>query len=237
MSNKVVIESVSGTALGTFDIFRSLSITKRDLIASELTLSRVDKGQFIITHKSAGDDVYFLMAGKVRVCTLSQVGKQVHFEELLPGMMFGELSAIDGLQRSSDCLSIEDCNLVVMTADHFRRLINQYPEVQQAVLLRLASMVRGNMQKVFEFSTLSVVQRIHCELLRLASDASSDSPEIVLTSAPTHAEIASRVSTHREAVTRELKSLENSGLITWKKNTYVIHDAVKLSELAFSSQQ
>ena len=111
---------------------------------------------------------------------------------------------------------------------------DRYSDVQHSVLLRLAAMVRGNMQKVFEFSALSVVQRIHCELLRLASDANADSPEILLTSVPTHAEIASRVSTHREAVTRELKAMETSGLITWKKNHHVIHDVVKLSELAFS---
>ncbi len=227
---------VSGTVLGTFDIFRGLNIAKRELIARELRMSQINKGQFIITNNSAGDDVYFLISGRVRVCTLSQAGKQVHFEELLPGMMFGELSAIDGLQRSSDCLSMEDCNLVLMSSEQFNNVIRKYAEVQQYVLLRLASMVRGNMQKVFEFSTLSVVQRIHCELLRLASDANADTSEIVLISAPTHAEIASRVSTHREAVTRELKSLESSGLITWKKNDYVIHDVVKLSELAFSKQ-
>lgn len=227
---------VSGTVLGTFDIFRTLSITKRELIASELRMCRVDKGQFIITNNSAGTDVYFLVSGRIRVCTLAQTGKQIHFEELQPGMMFGELSAIDGLARSSDCLSMEECNLVVMSSDQFIRSISQHSEVQRIVLLRLAAMVRGNMRKVFEFSALSVAQRIHCELLRLASDASADSPEIVLNNAPTHAEIASRVSTHREAVTRELKSLESNGLITWKKHDYVIHDLVKLSELAFRKQ-
>ncbi len=227
---------VSGTALGTFDIFRGLSIGKRELIARDLRMYKVEKGQFVIANKSPGTDVYFLVSGRVRVCTFAQTGKQIHFEELLPGMMFGELSAIDGLQRSSDCLSMEDCHLAVMTSDQFKRVIHQHRDVQRYVLLRLAAMVRGNMQKVFEFSALSVVQRIHCELLRLASDASADSPEIALTSAPTHAELASRVSTHREAVTRELKALETNGLITWKKNDYVIHDVAKLSELVFKRQ-
>lgn len=232
----VEIGSVSGTVLGTFDIFRALSIDQREQIANELLMYRVGKGQFVISDKSSSTDVYFLVSGRIRVCSIAQTGKQIHFEELLPGMMFGELSAIDGLERSSDCLSMEDCTLAIMTSDHFKRVINRHPEVQQSVLLRLAAMVRGNMRKVFEFSALTVGQRIHCELLRLASDARADSPEILLATVPTHAEIASRVSTHREAVTRELKLLETDGLITWKKNHHVIHDVVKLSEMAFNRQ-
>ena len=88
------------------------------------------------------------------------------------------------------------------------------------------------MQKVYEFGALSVPQRIRCELLRLASEAKSNSSEIEISNVPTHLEIAARISTHREAVTREINALEMSGLITWKKDKHIIHDIAGLSELA-----
>jgi len=226
-------KQVTGTVLGTFEIFRTLDIATREKIAGELQMHKAEKGRFVVSSNNSDTDVYFLISGRIRVSSLAQKNKQIHFEELLPGMMFGELSAIDGLPRSSDCISMETCHLATMSSDKFKQIMITYPQVQHAVLLRLAAMVRGNMQKVYEFSALSVPQRIQCELLRLASDATVDSPRIVLDTAPTHAEIASRVSTHREAVTRELKSLEQTGLITWKKNDYVIHDVARLSELVF----
>lgn len=228
------VQKVSGTVLGTFDIFRGLDIETREVIAEGLQMHRYAKGQFVISSRNKDTDVHFLVSGRVRVCTFANSGKQIHFDELVSGMMFGELSAIDGLQRSSDCISMEDCIIAVMSDEQFHGAISKFPQVRKAVLLRLTSMIRGNMQKVFEFSALSVPQRVQCELLRLAADANSSTEEIVLDSAPTHAEIAARVSTHREAVTRELKTLEAAGLITWKKNNYVIHDAVQLSSLAFT---
>ena len=233
MRNKPEASKVSGTVLGTFEIFQMLDIATRDEIADELQMRQVNKGQFVISSASVDTDVYFLNSGRIRVCTFAQAGKQIHFEELHSGMMFGELSAIDGLSRSSDCISLEDCHLVVMSSEQFKAVLKKYSQVQHAVLIRLAGMVRANMRKVFEFGALTVSQRIHCEILRLASEARSESTEIVLKSAPTHAEIAARISTHREAVTREVKSLETTGLITWKKNNYVIHDIAKLSDLVF----
>lgn len=226
-------KKVTGTVLGTFEIFRTLDMVTREKIADELELLKVDKGKFVISSSNSDTEVFFLISGRIRVSSLAQKNKQIHFEELLSGMMFGELSAIDGLPRSSDCISMEPCHLATISSEKFKRIMITHPRVQHAVLLRLAAMVRGNMQKVYEFSALSVPQRIQCELLRLASDATVDSPQIVLDTAPTHAEIASRVSTHREAVTRELKSLEQTGLITWKKNDYIIHDIARLSELVF----
>lgn len=92
----------------------------------------------------------------------------------MSGMMFGELSAIDGLPRSSDCISMEPCHLATISREKFKQIMITHPRVQHAVLLRLADMVRGNMQKVYEFGALSAPQRIQCELLRLASDATVD---------------------------------------------------------------
>ena len=234
VENNREIKSVSGTVLGTFEIFKMLDIATRDEIALKLRMHQVDKGQFVISGQGADTDVYFLISGRIRVCTFALGGKQIHFEELRSGMMFGELSAIDGMSRSSDCISLDVCHLAVMSSDCFKAILSEHSQVQHAVLIRLAGMVRANMQKVYEFGALSVSQRVRCELLRLASEAKSDASEIVLNSVPTHAEIAARISTHREAVTREVKALETTGLITWRKNKYAIHDIAGLSELVMS---
>ena len=227
---------VSGIALGTFEIFSKLDMDARNEIARNTHQRTVEKGQYIISAENNDSDVYFLISGSVRVCSFSHNGKPIHFDELSSGMMFGELSAIDNRERSSDCISVTKCTLAVMKAGQFRQIITDHQTVRDAVLFRLASMVRDNMQRVYEFSALSVPQRIRCELLRLSSvaessQASEPNSDIHLVAVPTHAEIAARISTHREAVTRELKSLETLGIITWKPKKYVIHDIAFLSEI------
>lgn len=222
--------TLSSTVVGQFDLFRELDKSALDTIADLMRVKYVDKGQYIISASSGGSDVFFLISGKVRVCFFAENGKQVHFDELLAGMMFGELAAIDDKGRSSDCISIVDCQLGILGAEEFRMLIAQYRPVQDAVLKRLAAMVRVNMRKVYEFAAFSVSQRIRFELLRMASEAPASKGPIVLKNVPTHAELASRVSTHREAVTRELNALINKGTISWTHSEHIIHDVVALSD-------
>jgi len=68
-------------------------------------------------------------------------------------------------------------------------------------------------------------------LLRLARDQELDADKAVITPVPTHADIASRVSTHREAVTRELTALARDGLIERGDGVLVIADVPRLAQL------
>jgi hypothetical protein len=52
---------------------------------------------------------------------------------------------------------------------------------------------------------------------------------------PTHTEIAARVSTHREAVTRELTRLARIGLIEREKNALVVTDLERLAEMVHAA--
>ena len=47
----------------------------------------------------------------------------------------------------------------------------------------------------------------------------------------THAELAARISTHREAVTRELNRLQKAGIIARDEKTWVITSIEKLREM------
>jgi len=53
--------------------------------------------------------------------------------------------------------------------------------------------------------------------------------------APTHTEIASRVSTHREAVTRELTRLSRTGLIERQRNGLLVKDVERLAEMVHAA--
>ncbi len=99
------------------------------------------------------------------------------------------------------------------------------------MLKRLSKQVRDLTERVFEFSTLAVKNRIHAELLRLARDHAGDGDSAVISPAPTHAEIASRVSTHREAVTRKLNELAHVGLIEQHGRVLTIRSISKLARM------
>ncbi len=106
-----------------------------------------------------------------------------------------------------------------------------HPEVSATVLKDLTCQVRALSERVFEFSALAVRNRIHAELLRLAHADPALGKTAVISPAPTHADIASRISTHREAVSRELSALSREGLIERCGQELVIRDLDRLARM------
>ena len=225
----------SSAALATFDLFRNLP--RHDLadIAALMRTRKYVVGNFIITHAQTDTDIYFILGGKVRVCAFSFNGKQVYFDELDAGSMFGEIAAIDGGERSGDCIAVEDVVLAVMSREDFLEIVRQYPIVLDTLLRRLTGMLRQQMKRVYELTSCSVSQRIRFEILRMASIHATNNEQgnksVQIHSPPTHSEIATRLGIRREAVTRELNKLEMQGVITWRPGAHLVNDVSLLMQL------
>jgi CRP-like cAMP-binding protein len=99
------------------------------------------------------------------------------------------------------------------------------------MLLQLASLVRGLTERVIDLSTLGVQNRIHAELLRLAREAGVTGNTARIDPAPKHSDVASRVSTYREQVTRELSALVKAGILERGEHALVIRDLARLERL------
>jgi CRP/FNR family cyclic AMP-dependent transcriptional regulator len=175
--------------------------------------------------------VFFITLGEVRVTIYSSAGKAVSFRELAAGEIFGEFPAIDCGPRSASVEARTNCVIASMAGATFRDLLATEQGLAFALLPRLVKTIRALTTRVYEFSTLAVNNRIHAELLRLASLGGKDGKGARIAPAPTHAEIASRVSTHREAVTRELNRLAKEGVIEKRGGTLVVRDINRLSEM------
>ncbi|MEE8270815.1 MAG: Crp/Fnr family transcriptional regulator [Alphaproteobacteria bacterium] len=216
--------------LGQLEIFVGLSPDELDALAKRVRWRRYGAKHEVFGHTDDSQDVYFVIEGSVRVSVYSHGGKEVSFRDLQAGEMFGELSAIDGQPRSAGVVTLTDTVLAAVTAGAFREMLADYPPVAMATLKRLTKLVRALSDRVFEFSALQVRNRIHAELLRMAGEQAGAGNTVLLSPAPRHADIASRVSTHREAVTRELNRMARAGMIERRGSDMVIRDVERLAE-------
>jgi CRP/FNR family transcriptional regulator, cyclic AMP receptor protein len=213
------------------DLFADLSADERRVLAGRCQAHHYETDKRILSHEDSSSDVYFIVSGKVRVTIFSRSGKEVSFRDLAAGQLFGDLSAIDGGSRSASVVSLSDTVIVSMPAEVFWEVLHKHPAAAAIILKELARLVRALSERVVEFSTLGVKNRIHAELLRLAREHMQGANKAAITPAPTHSEIASRVSTHREAVTRELNHLAQDGLIERHRGGLTILDVARLSRL------
>ena len=120
--------------------------------------------------------------------------------------------------------------MALLTANVFRNVLLTEPEVAERLLKQFVMEIRELTTRVYEFSTLAVRYRIQSEVLRLCEFVNSGERSKIVP-APTHAELASRTSTHREAVTRELNRLAKIAILEQRKRELVIRDVERLAAL------
>lgn len=222
---------LSADVLGNVELFRHLPLEDRRALASNCHAHRCKARQQIVSLAEHSTDVYFIVNGKVRATIYSLSGKEVNFRDLGVGEMFGDLSAIDGEPRSSNIVALTDTVVVSMPANVFLEALQRHPTLALIALRKLTALVRILCERVIEMSTLDVKNRIHAELLRLIQNSTRDEKTAVIEPAPRHAEIASRISTHREAVTRELNHLTHIGLLERRNGTLVVNNVGEFSRM------
>ena len=212
-------------------VFEKLPDTALRSVAEKCKWRDYTAGELILSRHDSSTDVSFLLAGKARAIGYSCEGKAVIFVDLKPDTMFGEIAAIDRKQRSASIEALEPCTTASLSADDFEQLMVSEPSVAIATLHHVVAEVRRLSERVFEFSTLVVQNRIHAELLRLAGEVPQQHAQVTLSPAPSLSDIADRISTHREAVSRELSRLTAIGILRRERGKLVITDVGKLSEL------
>jgi CRP-like cAMP-binding protein len=202
-----------------------------EALAQQCRWRRVPAGQRVISRDAQDHDVYLIVGGRLRITAFSAAGRQVTYRDIATGDWFGDLAAIDGRGRSADVDALEDSLLASMTPAIYRRLLHDHPVVCDRVLDRLAGLVRDLTERVFDFSTLGVQNRVHAELLRLAKEAGVQGNVARIDPAPKHSDIAGKVSTYREQVTRELSAMAKQGLIERSNGALVVPDVSRLERI------
>jgi CRP-like cAMP-binding protein len=198
---------------------------RQELLSRARTL-KIRKGQSVLSRGEPSSEIFVVLEGRLQVVLYSADGREVSLRDLHEGELFGELGAIDGAARSASVVAAADGRLLAISQDSFRKAVLSSPEAALWLIRRLTSQVRGLTDRVFELSALNVRARVHCELLRMARAQLSGVKHEV-----THAELASRIGTHREAVTRELKALADQNIIRNGRRRLEVVDAPALEAI------
>jgi len=217
--------------LRVISLFEDMQDAELARIAELCVIRTYDKTAQIVGQQDKTTDVFFVLSGTVRFSSYAPTGREVIYDDVSAGRIFGEFSAIDGKPRSATCLAVSDCTLARMTAAKFHDLLVANGAIAWRLVELLVAKIRPMSERVFEVSALSVRERVRRELLRLAETGSTSRDGIVIHPAPTHYEIAARIGSHREAVTREFNRLEAENIVEVKRREIRIVDIGQLRSL------
>lgn len=217
--------------LQKIDLFQGLDTRSLREIAAKCHWTRFKRNEIIVRRGGADRNVYFVIAGLVRVAA-DAGARRFTFRDIEPGGFFGEHSAIDAGGGFADAVAVRESVLASMPPEVFRAIVSDHPTVRERLLRRLTGSVRELADRVLHLGAQSVQSRIRAELLRVARAAGASGNTARLDPAPTHADIASRVGTSREQVTRELSRLAKEGLLVRRGRALIVQDFAMLESLS-----
>ena len=215
-------------SLGKTPLFAGLPPEAIRDLDSHCTWRVTPAGEWVIDVQSDTRDVFFVISGHLQI-VIPWSGREIIFGDLRDGEFVGDLSAIDGEQHRAGVRAVVDTLNARMSAAVFRDSIHRYPVVCDRVLAAIVREFRNLATRTRERIYLGVRERLCAELLRLSRPVAGG--RIVISPPPTHVELAARVTTHREAVTKMLNALEREGAIARSRAAITLLDPDRLRRI------
>jgi uncharacterized membrane protein len=127
---------------------------------------------FLFRTGDAGDAMYLIEHGKVRICMQAIDGHEVTLTELGRGDFFGEMALLDGQRRSADAVVAEDARLALLSREHFLSFMRSNPDVALEMLTALANRLRRTDELLRHSATrnVNVEERAQFTLADRAAD-------------------------------------------------------------------
>ena len=111
---------------------------------------------FLFRTGDAGDAMYLIEHGKVRICVQAIDGHEVTLTELGRGDFFGEMALLGGQRRSADVVVAEDARLALLSREHFLSFMRSNPDVALEMLTALANRLRHTDELLRQSATRNV---------------------------------------------------------------------------------
>ncbi len=184
-------------------------------------------GHTVVSADDETRDVYFIREGAVRVALATSGGQEIIFTDLGVGERFGEMSAIDGNRRSATIVALVRTRMLVVPAALFLREVLASPEASHGLMVWLSTLLREKDRRLLELVALPVRLRLAAELLRLARTRGTRNGQSI-SPPPTHHELAGRIGTRREVVSREMSALGADGLLESDRRAIRLLDPPRL---------
>lgn len=222
----------SSEFLSFVPIFSDLPNDELDKIEKIGTRKHFEKNEVILVEEEAGNALFVIVSGKVKVARTSGDEKEVILTILTDSDFFGEMAILDGLTRSATVTAIEKTELFLIQRNDFLNLLRSYPDVAIALLQELTKRLRGADMKIKALSLKDAEGKVATVILQLADDIGMiRQGKVEIEKVPQQQDLANMAGTSRETISRTFHSFAKKGLIEIEGNKLRILDYEKFKEM------
>jgi CRP/FNR family transcriptional regulator len=214
--------------LARVPLFEALDARELELVFDHSRERCYAAGQPLFFEGDPCPGLYVLLAGHVKICKTSASGREIAlYIEAAPGSI-AEVPLFDGGPFPATACALDEVSALLIERESFRQLCHLHPELPCRILASVGRRLRSMVGLIETLTFGGVRQQLARLLLEFRDEAGDDTLALPIS---TH-EMAMRLGTAREVVSRNLSRFQAHGLIRVHKRQLVILDPPGLSREA-----
>lgn len=226
MKTKYPVQEASQT-LRAVSYFKGLDEDSFEAIVRSAYRQDYDPGQLVILEGEPTSGLYIVQAGWLKVSKISLDGREQTLQYLGAGEVFNAISIFTGTMSQASVTALEPTRLWIIGRDRMLELLDTHAQMARMIIQDLAERVMQLISLVEDLSLRTVEARLARLLLEQATGTIISRQKWA-----TQTEIASRLGTVPDVVSRVLRKLVERGLIQITRQEIMILNRRELEMIA-----
>ena len=214
-------------------LFTALDEASAATLRASMTGVKLSRGQVLFKEGDAGDQLFVVVDGKLKLGTTSNDGRENLLSILGPGDMFGELSLFDPGPRTATATAVVDSKLLALANDQVIGWVKEHPQVSLQLLGRLAQRLRKANDVLSDLVFADVPGRVAKAIIELGERFGTKKDDgMHVNHELTQEELAQLVGASRETVNKALADFASRGWVKLEPRAVTILDYERLLKRA-----
>lgn len=219
-------------------LLRHLTPSEADKLAPYARLETHRANTVIFEKGHPGHGMMAVVRGRVKIRSPSPGGKEVVLNVIEPGDVFGEISLLDGKERSADAVAMQETELLVLERRDFLPFLEAHPEISVRLLTMLCERLRRTSEKMEDVLFLSLPARLAKTLLQMAATSGKEmAAGTRIGLRLSQQELGNMVATTRESINKQLRQWQKKEIISIDKGFITIRNRPALELLVESADE
>ncbi|HHZ87860.1 MAG TPA: Crp/Fnr family transcriptional regulator [Chromatiaceae bacterium] len=209
-------------ALAKIPLFSGLGEGELESLARGAVVRSFPRQSVLINEGDDSDALYVIFSGQLKVFLSDEQGREIVLNQMGEGEYFGELALLDDTPRSASVMVVEACKVAIISRAVFDKVLDEHVGMARKLLAGLSKRLRMATDNIRSLALLDVYGRV----ARLLIDAAAEEEGRFITPKMTQQDMADRVGSSREMVSRILKDLRAGDYITMEGKRIIIERAL-----------
>ncbi|MGD0283255.1 MAG: Crp/Fnr family transcriptional regulator [Dissulfurispiraceae bacterium] len=204
-------------------IFKGIPENDIKPIARNVKTFRYKKTETLFYQGDETMELYIVLNGRLRASLSDENGNEVTLATFSRGQFLGEMSLFDGSPRSATVTAVEDSQVGILKRESLLESIRQNPMIAIHILSTLIKRLRETDAMVESMAFCAVDERLIKLLMQIVkTEGESVGDGFYRIKKLTQKDLASRIGSSREAVSKAMQLLSRSKKVVEQQGYFII---------------